>query len=160
MRGMDSNATLPERQKSLGVLIKLVRAEFVRAIEKTLEDEGFDLRFSQMLVIKHLAVHGTVSLSALARHLEHDAGALTRMVDQLEHKGYLHRYRDSQDRRVVRVELTECGHALWKQINLLNQRVLEQAHEGLTEHEQKKLHGYLESVLSALKATHGSPSSA
>lgn len=157
---MDPSLSTPERQKSLGLLIKQVRTEYVRALEKTLDDEGIDLRFSQVLLIKHLAVCGSMSLSYLARHLEHDAGALTRMADQLEQKGYLKRFRDDQDRRVVNIDLTECGQALWKHINRLNQRVLSQAHSRLDEDEQKQLHMYLERVLCALKSAHSSNPSA
>src|SRR3546814_11939859 len=41
--------------------------------------------------------------------MRHYNGALTRILDQLEERGFLIRNRSQQDRRVVELELTEAG---------------------------------------------------
>jgi len=48
--------------------------------------------------------------AALARDLAHDKGAMTRLIDQLDERGLVVRERISDDRRQVRVSLTEAGH--------------------------------------------------
>ena len=48
----------------------------------------------------------------MARQMSHDAGAMTRLVDQLEKRGLLNRVRDTADRRAVNLVLTAEGRAL------------------------------------------------
>jgi DNA-binding MarR family transcriptional regulator len=58
---------------------------------------------------------GVAETSAdLARHLNHDAGAVTRVVDELEKRGLLRRERSKSDRRVVKLILTPQGKAVAK----------------------------------------------
>lgn len=45
----------------------------------------------------------------LARVLDMDAGAVTRLLDRLEAKALLERVRSDEDRRIVRLRLTEAG---------------------------------------------------
>jgi DNA-binding MarR family transcriptional regulator len=49
--------------------------------------------------------------AGLARHLGVDSGLMTRMLDRLEARGWLTRSRDSADRRVVNLQLTDAGRA-------------------------------------------------
>jgi MarR family transcriptional regulator for hemolysin len=52
----------------------------------------------------------------LARALDIEGPTLTRHLDGLERAGLVARRRDPADRRAVRVELTEAGHALHSQM--------------------------------------------
>ncbi len=47
----------------------------------------------------------------IARQLDMDAGAVTRMVDRVEAKGLVERVRSETDRRVVHLRLTAAGEA-------------------------------------------------
>jgi DNA-binding MarR family transcriptional regulator len=47
----------------------------------------------------------------LAREMDVDAGAVTRLLDRLEAKGLLERVRSQTDRRVVHLQLTPAGRA-------------------------------------------------
>jgi DNA-binding MarR family transcriptional regulator len=47
--------------------------------------------------------------SDFAHDLQHDSGALTRVIDQLEKRGLVARRRSSQDRRRVELALTPAG---------------------------------------------------
>ncbi|MFC3653125.1 MarR family winged helix-turn-helix transcriptional regulator [Dyella humi] len=141
----------PTSQESLGVLIGLVRTELVRSIEAEIVAKGMDLRFIQFLILKRLAVLGPMTATELARSVELDGGAMTRQLDQLEGRGYLRRCRHEQDRRALRIELTEEGNALWQQLTGCNERVLEAAQRSLSEMEREHLHDYLSRVLLALR---------
>lgn len=138
-------------KESLGVLLGLVRAEIVRAMEAELVAAGVNLRFTQFLIIKRLARLGPMSATELARSVELDGGAMTRQLDQLESKGYLRRCPHEQDRRTLRIELTDAGAALWQQLIDCNERVLGVAQRTLDSAEQAQLHNYLERVLRALR---------
>lgn len=138
-------------RESLGVLLGLVRAEVVRAMEAEIADKGLDLRFNQFLILKRLAMLGPMSATELARAVELDGGAMTRQLDQLERKGYLRRCPHEQDRRALRIELTAEGDTLWHQLTSCNDRVLAAAQRSLNKTEREHLHGYLERVLHALR---------
>ncbi|CAM5445912.1 MarR family winged helix-turn-helix transcriptional regulator [Rhodanobacter lindaniclasticus] len=141
-------------KESLGILLGLVRAEIVRAMEAELAAQNVNLRFTQFLILKRLARLGPMSASELARSVELDGGAMTRQLDQLEHKGYLRRCPHEQDRRALRIELTDAGQAVWRQLTDCNERVLNAAQRPLNEAEQAQLHDYLERVLHALRNKH------
>ena len=138
-------------RESLGVLLSLVRAEMVRAMEAELTANGVDLRFTQFLILKRLARLGPMSASELARSVELDGGAMTRQLDHLEQKGYLRRCPHEQDRRALRIELTAAGDALCQQLTDCNDRVLAAAQRSLDSTEQAQLHDYRERVLHALR---------
>lgn len=141
----------PAPPESLGVLIGLVRSELVRAIEAELQASGVDLRFTQFLILKRLAMLGPMSASELARAVELDGGAMTRQLDQLEGRGLLRRQPHEQDRRALRIELTTAGDVLWREMTPCNDRVLEAAQRALSLTERQHMHDYLERVLQALR---------
>ena len=137
--------------ENLGVLLSLVRGELVRDLEAQMAELGMDLRFNQFLIIKRLALLGPMSATELARAVELDGGAMTRQLDQLEKKGYLRRCPHEQDRRALRIELTEAGTAIWNQLSDCNDRVLAAAQRSLDDVEKNQLHDYLARVLRALR---------
>lgn len=69
-----------------------------------------DLSFVQCLVLLKIKEGAATTARDLCRLLLHDTGALTRMLDQLESRGYLHRQRSKADRRVIELQLTAQGH--------------------------------------------------
>jgi DNA-binding MarR family transcriptional regulator len=141
----------PTAQENLGTLLAMVRAELVRSIEAEIAAKKLDLRFTQFLILKRLALLGPMSATELARAVELDGGAMTRQLDQLEGRDLLRRCPHEQDRRALRIELTEAGDQLWQQLNVCNERVLQAAQRTLTNAESAQLHDYLERVLRALR---------
>lgn len=141
----------PTSQESLGTLLALVRAELVRSLEAEIAAKKLDLRFTQFLILKRLASLGPMTATELARAVELDGGAMTRQLDQLEGRGLLRRCPHEQDRRALRIELTEAGDQLWQQLSGCNDRVLLAAQRTLSNAESVQLHDYLERVLRALR---------
>jgi len=148
---MNTNVCPTDGRDSLGALIGMVRGEIVRAIESDLAAQGADLKFTQFHMLKRLAMLGPMSASELARAVDLDGGAMTRQLDQLETKGYLRRQPHEQDRRALRIELTEAGEALWRHLHESNVATLERAQRSLSAEERERLHDYLERVLTALR---------
>jgi DNA-binding MarR family transcriptional regulator len=52
----------------------------------------------------------------IARHMNHDSGATTRLVDQLEARGFVTRSRSTSDRRVVNLGLTAEGRSVARRL--------------------------------------------
>lgn len=137
---------------TLGWLLATVRAELVRAIEAEFADKHVDLSFTQYLILKKSHELGVVSATELARAVELDGGAMTRQLDHLERKGYLRRTPHAQDRRALRIELTEAGHTMWRDTaHVCSDRVMTAAQRTLNSTERAQLHDYLERVLNTLR---------
>jgi DNA-binding MarR family transcriptional regulator len=69
--------------------------------------EDSRITFPQWTIL--MMLHSGLARSAadLARQMCHDAGAVTRLLDQLEGRGLVERVRDTNDRRIVNLVLTE-----------------------------------------------------
>ncbi len=98
--------------ESLGYLVRRLHNLIMPRAEALFEEAEFT--FSQWVVL--MAVRdGVASRCAdLARMMEHDAGATTRLIDQMENRGLIQRRRSTTDRRVVHLEITPAGKAVAK----------------------------------------------
>jgi MarR family transcriptional regulator, organic hydroperoxide resistance regulator len=70
-----------------------------------------DLRLTpaELNVLANLADRGALSVSQLSAQTGTKASTLTSVLDRLEHRGYLTRELDAQDRRSFRLVLTAAG---------------------------------------------------
>lgn len=103
-----------QARRSLGYLIKRLNSLIVPRAEAMFADADFT--FSQWVVLMAVRDDIADTCAEIARHLDHDTGATTRLVDQLEARGYLRRRRSTEDRRVVHLEITPAGKALTKSL--------------------------------------------
>ena len=112
---------------SLPMLIRQIRDGLLRQIEHQLEANDIGINYSQYLVVKVIAKNGPQMPGDLARFLDHNAGAMTRLIDRLEEKGYVQRKPHAEDRRALTIELTEAGQELWRAISKFIERAQELA---------------------------------
>ena len=103
-----------DSRKSPGYLIRRLHNLVVPRAEALFADAGFT--FSQWVVLMAVRDRIATTCAEIARHMDHDTGATTRLVDQLEERGYLIRRRSTEDRRVVHIEITAAGRALAKSL--------------------------------------------
>lgn len=95
-------------QESIGWLMKRALASIATAAERRLDSGG--ITHAQWGPLFHLInAREGATVVELARAQQTDPGAMTRLLDRLEAKGYCRRQRSADDRRVVRIELTEKG---------------------------------------------------
>lgn len=103
-----------EARRSLGYLIKRLHNLIVPCAEELFSDADFT--FSQWVVLMAVRDGLASTCGGIARHMDHDTGAVTRLVDQLEERGFLVRKRSTADRRVVHIEITPAGRALTRSL--------------------------------------------
>jgi DNA-binding MarR family transcriptional regulator len=99
-------------QRSLGYLIRRVGNLMQPCAEALFTDEA--LTFTQWITLMGLRDGLAHTTTELAHHLNHDPGATTRLVDQLETRGLVVRTRSRTDRRVVELALSPEGRAMAK----------------------------------------------
>ena len=86
-------------------------------------------------------------------YLDHNAGAMTRLLDQLEDKGYVRRKPHAQDRRALTIELTPAGNELWRKMSQFIEHAQELALHDLKSTDRAKLFDLLKRVRDTLDKT-------
>ncbi|HEX4377482.1 MAG TPA: MarR family transcriptional regulator [Steroidobacteraceae bacterium] len=100
----------PETYKarsSVGYLIKRAAALGIECIEPAIEARGFT--FTQWVVLMYLRDGLAFNAKEICLQLRHDSGAVTRLIDQLEAREFVRRERSVDDRREVKLILTDAG---------------------------------------------------
>jgi DNA-binding MarR family transcriptional regulator len=97
---------------SLGYLVRRIHTLLMPRAEALFADA--ELSFSQWVVLVALRDGIGDTCAGIARHMNHDTGATTRLVDQLEARGLIKRRRSTADRRVVHLALLPAGKAVAK----------------------------------------------
>jgi DNA-binding MarR family transcriptional regulator len=102
-----SNYTM---RNSVGYLMRICTNRVLPQMEALFEDQ--ELTFSQWTTL--VALHdGRISTAGdLAHNICHDAGSLTRLIDQMVKRGFVTRQRSDADRRMVTLALTARGRVL------------------------------------------------
>ncbi len=140
-----------EPHKAVGYLLHRVRTEMLAAIDRDLARDEYlaelGVSAAQFIILASLGKLGTQSSSELCRGMSYDAGAMTRMIDRLEDKGLLRRQRDSADRRLVRLELTEQGAAALPHMRRVSMGVANRFLRDFTAGEARQLEGFLARML-------------
>lgn len=133
----------------LGYLVARAHNLMRQRIETSFGSE--DVTFSQWRVLMCLRDDIARTCADISRELSHDSGSLTRLVDQLEHRGLIKRTRDKKDRRVVTLALTQQGRAA---VNSSVPKVVDhcnRALEDFTVQESKVFIGLLTRLVARLK---------
>lgn len=132
-------------REALGALVGRTRKLIIEQLELELERHGVSA--AQSIVVLVVA-QGTARTAAEAcKLLSHDPGAMTRLVDRLEAKGFMRRVRGRGDRRSVQLELTPRGRELYRRINAAQIAVYNRMLQGFSVGEARTLEALLRRVL-------------
>ena len=88
------------------LLLSIARKSIKSSIERVNVE---DLRPPQAMFLIGLLETGSVTMSEIAAETRVHPTVVTRFMDRMVDKGFVERRRDEDDRRVVRVSLTEKG---------------------------------------------------
>ena len=91
----------------IGYLVSRIYAHNRAQLEA--EFEGEDINFTQWRVLMCMRDDLANTAADISRELAHDKGSMTRIIDQLEERGFINRTRDHDDRRLVFLSLTPAG---------------------------------------------------
>ena len=94
---------------SIGYLLRHAHLGMSSGLDAVMSPHG--LNSTQWVLLMHLRESESCSAGTLCERLRYDSGALTRVIDQLEARGWVQRERSAEDRRSVELSLTRAGHA-------------------------------------------------
>lgn len=132
-------------QDTLGLLIKQSYYLLQRAIDT--EMLALDLTAMQWRPLMFLALGKGETAAELARTACTDTGAVTRMLDRLEAKGLIRRVRSIEDRRVIKLELTDEGKVASRKIPALIQKVFDSHLAGFSSQEVDQFKDFLRRMI-------------
>jgi DNA-binding MarR family transcriptional regulator len=139
--------------ESVGYLISRVRSTMWNMVTQHTTSE-LGITSTQASILFMLAVGKCVTAADIAREYGIDASAVTRLIDRLEKRGLLSRVRSEEDRRVVRLALTDEGQLTAGKVPAIFTRVLDNLLNGLSPEEV----GFLKSMLRRVLANSCDPS--
>ena len=140
-------------EESVGYLMKRIMLSIVYQMDKRLDVH--ELTSAQWGPLLRLRTTGGSTVAELARWLQIDAGAMTRLLDRLEKKNLCKRVRSIEDRRVVKVELTPDGEAAIKHVPAVLAEVMNAHLAGFSKTEWLALKTYLQRMLDTGDAMRG-----
>lgn len=130
---------------SVAYLVSRVFNAFTQELERQFEPSG--LTNAQWKPLFKLSTGEVSTVAELARVCTLDAGGMTRMLDRLEAKGLCQRERSSEDRRVVKLALTDAGREAAKVVPQVLSQVQNNYLAGFSEEEWTTLKDLLRRVL-------------
>jgi len=122
---------------SIGHQLFTVMTSMRREVEARMAELDLtDAQWKPLMLLKNGRASTAIEI---AREMDVDAGAVTRMVDRLEAKGMIERVRSDEDRRVVHLRLTRSGEATAAQVPHILAAVNNDFLRGFSETEWKQL---------------------
>ncbi|QGR18671.1 MarR family winged helix-turn-helix transcriptional regulator [Stygiolobus azoricus] len=80
-----------------------------------IEAEKLGLTYTEVQVL-HYLTEGEKNVTSLAKLVDVNKSTMVEVLDKLDRMGYIIRERDAEDRRVVRVRITESGEKILEQV--------------------------------------------
>jgi DNA-binding MarR family transcriptional regulator len=133
-----------EPGRCVGPLINRVRLALLDALDRALLP--LNVTSAQYVILSTLA-SGADSASQICKGISYDAGAMTRMIDRLEQRGLLQRVRVADDRRTVKLQLTDEGKTLYPKMRASAIEVINGLLRGFTKAEARQLEDFLKRML-------------
>lgn len=108
--------------------------------EKAIITEEFkDITNNDMHILEAIGLSSPQSMSAVAKKLSITVGTLTTAIKSLVKKGYVHRVRSEEDRRVVLISLTAKGEHACRHHESFHREMINATLKGLSREETKVL---------------------
>ncbi|MDP8966772.1 MAG: MarR family transcriptional regulator [Cyanobacteriota bacterium] len=114
---------------SLGYRIKLLSQVMGRKFQERLEP--FGLTTFHWVVLCCLWEDDGLATSSIGERLQQVGGTLTGVLDRMEERGLVRRERDTRDRRIWRIWLTEAGKQLEEVLPPIAVEIREEAMAGM-----------------------------
>jgi DNA-binding MarR family transcriptional regulator len=132
-------------RSSVPYLMARTRAALVAEVEIALAP--FGIKAAEYFVLLALANEMAETASGMCSFIDHDPGAMTRKIDNLEKKNLVRRVRDPADRRAIKLELTSEGKAVYPKVLAATVGVVNRFLEGFTKTEVRQMEDMLKRML-------------
>ena len=112
-----------------------------------LKQKGVELSINEVHILESIERASSNTMSHMARRLMITSGTLTTNISRLEKKGYVERYQDEKDRRIVRIRNTPKALDVLKIHDEFHKNMIDKAIGDLGLDENEVLNEALENIL-------------
>lgn len=133
---------------SVGYRMKLLSQLTTRKFQERLEP--FGLTPFHWVVLCCLWEEDGLATCSIGEKLQQVGGTITGVLDRMEERGLIRRERDSHDRRIWRIWLTEAGKELEDVLPSIAAELLEQAMKGIPDSERERFSQLLDQAIANL----------
>ena len=131
--------------ESVGYLMRRVLNVMAQAADKRLEPTGLThVQWGPLFMLRQSRAS---TVAELARELQTDPGAMTRLLDRLESKSLCRRQRSTDDRRVVHIVLTPEGEVAASHVPAVLAQVMNELMAGFSRAEWTQMKSFLNRML-------------
>lgn len=120
-------------------------------LEQSLQNEGFDISFDKVALMKVLTLKDEVIQQDIADVMKRHKSTVLRTIDGLEKKKLVVRVPDPADRRKNTIILTKAGQELVKKFDAIERKVNDKLIKGFTAAELKTFEAQLKKIQEAVK---------
>jgi DNA-binding MarR family transcriptional regulator len=128
-----------ETKKVLNELLVDLFYHILRLEEKNLKDNGVNLSMTEVHAIEAIKKVNFPSMSNVAKYLKVTVGTLTITINRLVRKGYVERYRNERDKRIIVLLLTEKGEEVFQIHEEFHERMVDSLLSDLNVNDDKNL---------------------
>lgn len=141
-----------ETQDDLRALMKAIRviAQAIDTRSKAMA-RASGLTIPQVVILAGVRDLGEVTTNGLSRHVDLSPGTVVSILDKLEERGFVERYRNAADRRVVHTRLTASGEEILAHAPSLLPDAVTAAVEAMAPDDRRALVGAFRSVAGMLR---------
>lgn len=115
--------------------------------EKNLKKQGVTLSMSEVHLLESIHKASDNTMSYIAKRSMITQGTLTTNVNRLEKKGYVERYKDEKDGRIIRLKVTDKALDILKIHDAFHEKMIDKAIEELKLDDNKVLIQSLDNIL-------------
>ncbi|MHA1769532.1 MAG: MarR family winged helix-turn-helix transcriptional regulator [Candidatus Thorarchaeota archaeon] len=137
-------------QREAGFVITQIHHLGRRVFTEMMKRRGIDIGPGQGRILFALWQQDGVPINELSKKTLLRKSTLSELLDNLEQAGYIRREQSEEDRRKVRIHLTDKTHTLQKAYIQLSKEMTELFYKGFTPEEMDEFEDYLRRVLDNL----------
>jgi len=126
-----------ERQVSLKLFVVLSKAYKTLMDKATKDMKQYGLSASEFMILEVVSTKRSIPIQQIGEKLLATSGGMTYNIDKLEQKGLLKRVPSGEDRRIINVEATVEGDALFGRIFPEHAEVIHSIVHGLSTEEKQ-----------------------
>ena len=120
----------------VGLHINRTSLAMRRRIQSTIHRKGYRMTPEQLIIVRLLDDSPGITQTAIAKLMNKDKAAITRMLDNLNFQGFISRKPDAKDGRKYLVYLSEKGESLHKDLVPAVENIYTELVSGLTPDEE------------------------
>jgi len=137
--------------ESLGFWLYRSHIHVSAALRQAFQDAGYDLTPEQWAVLLGLREEEGLNQSQLGEKTSKDRHNITRILKQLNKRGYIEKLHDKTDKRAFHVYLSPAGRSILKKLNPIALTHRDRVCNGFSKDDLLKIRNYLGHIIINLR---------